>query len=332
MVFPPAMSLLDSGLEKQTRNSTVLACAKVNLYLEVLGARSDGYHDIRSVVVPVSLHDRLSFELTDGLIETVVKNGCDAGVCGGDLAVSDDNLATQAARVLREETGHEGGTRIFLEKEIPVGGGLGGGSSDAAVVLVELNRLWKTGLDREALVSLGARIGCDVPALVHGGAVLVEGVGEKVASVTPPEEGGEGAFRPWWLVIANPGFPVLTKDIYQRYSPPLTSAAQPITSMISALQRGDVATASEGLFNGLQETVFRKYPLIAMIADALTDAGALGVSLCGSGASVLGLARDEVHACGVVKQLEAAPDLVVWCRAVETLPDGVMVAHGPLEA
>jgi 4-diphosphocytidyl-2-C-methyl-D-erythritol kinase len=309
------------GAERTVRVTTP---AKVNLYLEIVGRRVDGYHDIRSLVMPVSVCDVLTLTAADG-IETVL--AVTERVDTAELAAlaAGENLTTHAAAALRDATGYRGGARIVLEKHIPVGGGLGGGSADAAGVLAGLNALWGTGLDTGALAALGASLGCDVPALVHGGLVLMEGRGERIS---------RPAVRPaaLHLVLVNPGFSVSTRDIYARYRVPLTSFAPGSMNLVSALEGGDVSAVGRGLYNGLQDTVFRKYPLIEQTADALGEAGSIGVLLCGSGASVLGLARDRADARRVAASVRNRLEYPAWVQAVETLPDGVMVAHGPLEA
>lgn len=302
------------------------AAAKVNLFLEITGRRENGYHDLRSVLAPVSLEDRLILRKTGGLIETTIGENssidCEALSDGGR---NGDNLVTRAARLLRDRTGYRGGVSITLEKHIPIGGGLGGGSADAAATLRGLNELWGTGLTRDELSALGASVGCDVPALVHGGLVLIEGLGEKVTPLPPSS-------LSCLLVLVNPGFPVSTKDIYSRCTEPLTSDRVSAKGMVRSLRGGDVDLVAEGLFNGLQETVFRKYPLIKLLADALDAAGSVGTLLSGSGATVFGLARDDEHARRIADSVarEVAPN--VWRKVVRVLPDGVTVAHGPLEA
>ena len=303
----------------------ILAPAKINLFLEVLGRRADGYHDIRSVVVPISIHDVLRIEKTDGaLVTETAWNGSlhDDDPCATD---PECNLVMRAARALKNATGYKEGARLTLEKRIPAGGGLGGGSADAAATLAGLNAAWGTGLSRERLMALGAEVGCDVPALVHGGAVLMEGRGDQISAIR---------FRlsAFHLVVVNPCFSVCTRDIYSRYTPSLTSERPDFRNMVSALEAGDVAAAGRLLFNGLQETVFRKYPLIEMTAEALRKAGSSGVLLCGSGASVFGLVRDEAHARAVAERVGTDLGAPAWIRTARALPDGVMVAHGPLEA
>ncbi len=307
----------------------ILAPAKINLFLEILGERSDGYHDLRSILIPVSLHDELTIEHTDGPVESYLADG---GTVNGESLVQSDpagNLATRAALRLKAATGYTGGARITIKKHIPVGGGLGGGSADAAATLLGLNDLWGTGLDTGALATLGGEIGCDVPALVHGGLVLVEGLGERVH---PLIDAGPAPIEAMWLILVNPGFSVCTRDVYSRCTVPLTSLNGSYNSMVCSLREGDLEGVAGALFNGLEYTVFRKFPEIELIAGALKSAGSPGVLLSGSGASVFGLARSEDHAEAIRDAVQAGLGASVWCKVVRMLPDGVMVAHGPLEA
>lgn len=291
----------------------VKAPAKINLYLEVLGRRKNGYHDIRSVVVPVSLYDVVALEKTNAGIETVVRISKSVSQATMDLGKPEDNLTTRAAVLLKKATGYRGGARIHLEKNIPVGGGLGGGSSDAAAVLTGLNRLWKTDVSKEDLIKIGSRLGYDVPAMIFGGPVRIEGLGEKVVPIRTTDK------NDWWLVIVNPCYSVSTKDIYSRYSQSLTSPKKNINSVISALRDGNLDIAVTGLFNSLQETVFKKYPLIEIVAESLEKTGAIGVLLSGSGASVFGLARDEAHAYSINQHVRKILEFPVWSKVVQAL-------------
>ena len=311
------------------------APAKINLFLEVLGRRPSGYHDLRSVLMPVSLCDTLVIEPSaDGDIAVDLCPDSSVDLDPLRNGTNGENLVVRAARGLRDLTGYPGGARVTLTKHIPIGGGLGGGSSDAAVTLRGLNELWGTGVPLDELAALGAGIGCDVPALVHAKAALIEGLGERVTRlVDAPAGGGDnGEMPPLWLVLVNPRFSVSTADVYARCRAPLTSGGPSATNLICSLRGGDVAGVASNLFNGLQATVFDKYPLIEMLARTLSEAGAAGVLLSGSGASVFGVAHDERHARELVERVGTAFGAAVWCRAVRTLPDGVMVAHGPLEA
>ena len=303
------------------------APAKINLTLEVLGARANGYHDIRSVVMPIDLCDDIRLEGTDGEIETVV--AAEDAVDWEPLRrlEAGRNLATRAALALKDSARYAGGARIVLGKRIPLGGGLGGGSADAAAVLVGLNRLWNIGFTTERLMAIGAGIGCDVPALIPRRPVCMEGLGEHVSPIenVSPE--------PWWIVLANPGIHVSTADIYTRWQKTALTYTEPcFRNMVCALQAGDCHMAARNLVNGLQATVFRKFPLIEMIREAMVDAGCLGALLCGSGASVFGLAVTRAQAESAVARLREAFGSDFWVQVTKTLPDGVMVAHGPLEA
>ena len=304
------------------------ARAKVNLFLEVLGRRENGYHDIRSVLVPVSLHDVVRLEGTDGEIETVMSGAVCSNGSQHCVPASADNLATRAATAMKRMTGAEGGVRITIEKHIPIGGGLGGGSADAAAVLVGLNRLWNKRLSASNLMEIGASLGCDIPAMVYGGTVRMEGLGETIKPIALKPQGRTAS---WGVVIVNPGFSVLTRDIYERCTVSLTARDELYRKMISAMEEGDLEMASRSLFNGLQETVCRKFPLIGIVAEEVQKAGALGVLVSGSGASVFGLARDEAEAGQIAARLSSC-DLPIWSVVARIVPDGVMVAHGPLEA
>ena len=304
----------------------IKAPAKVNLYLEVLGKRDDNYHSIRSIVVPLSVHDSILIDADAEGIETVLS--CDDGICPRSLK-SEDNLATRAARALAGKCGNgKQGALINLKKYVPAGGGLGGGSADAAGVLLGLNSLWQAGFSRSALMEIGADIGCDVPALVHGGAVTMQGRGEIIQGL----EVAWDMLADFRMVLVYPYFSVSTRDIYRRYRMPLTSPEILFNDMVSALKEGDVRTVSRGLFNGLQDTVCRKYPILEMVIEALLEAGAETAMVTGSGSSVFGVVHGEDHAREVAERVKGLLGFPVWCKVAGLLPDGVTVAHGPLEA
>lgn len=166
---------------------TVRAHAKINLVLEVMGKRSDGYHEIKSIIQAVSLFDVLSFEKSDQL-----EIGCNV-----PSLQSPDNLIVKAAEALREKTDYEGGARIRLEKIIPMDSGLGGGSSDGAAALAGLNKLWSLGLSQKELVEIAADIGSDVPFFIYSGTCRMEGRGDKITPLLDPAE--------TWYLLVRPG-------------------------------------------------------------------------------------------------------------------------------
>ena len=300
------------------------APAKINLSLEILGKRPDGYHELRSVVVPVALSDRVELALAGTEIELSVT--ADADIDLSRLGPQEDNLAYRAAQLLQTRHSAPAGIRIGIHKRIPIGGGLGGGSADAAAVLTGINRLANLGLPFTVLQALGAELGSDVPAMLHGGAVRMEGRGEWVASIL------DGAPRPvpgFWVVIANPGIYVPTCRAYRMCvcTGGLTKSPNSFNIIISSVRSGDVHGAAAALFNGLEPGVFAAFPETAHLAACLLDAGGVGVMMSGSGASVFALVRNEAHGEEVRRKLGAS----VWSVLTRTLPDGVMAAHGPLE-
>ena len=205
-----------------------------------------------------------------------------------------------------------------------MGGGLGGGSADAAGTLVGINALWRLGLTHRAMLELGARLGSDIPALVHGGAVVMEGRGERISPMDLPD-GGSGCR--FWLVVANPGIVCPTAEIYRLHNGSLTIRPDFFHNTLLSIRAGDVSAASRYLYNGLQPVVFKHFPATQDLAMRLRAAGALGVLVSGSGASVFALVRDQAHGDAVRERLGCG----FWSVVTTTLPDGVMAAHGPLE-
>ena len=274
---------------------TVQAHAKVNLTLEVFAARADGYHGLRSVVMPVSLHDTLEVEEADGI--------------SSDTGYPDD-LCLKAARVLREASGVPRGARIGVVTRIPAGGGLGGGSADAAATLVALNEFWGVGLSIDELVALGARVGSDVPALVLGGAVLMEGRGERVSRLH------DGSFALLDLVLAAPRIASSTAQVYAACEPRLESSPSATGAMVAALRSGDRAAIAAAAANDLQAAAERLHPEIAEARRALLSAGAEAASMSGSGSTAFGFAASEESAREIAA---AVAGMGFWAQAVRTL-------------
>lgn len=248
------------------------AFAKVNFTLEVLGVRDDGFHALRSIVVPISLSDTIELE--------------PAATLSSDTGYPDD-LCLKAARVLSPDRGAE----IRVVKRIPAGGGLGGGSADAAATLVGLNELWSLGKSREELVGLAAQVGSDVPSLVHGGAVLMEGRGERVSPFTL----GEGVFPKLHMVLCNPGVPCSTKEVYAKCTSRVTDDPSILYNMRNALISGDLERISSAMVNDLQEPAVRMCPEIGGALELLRKSGAVGAAMSGSGSTVFGLVPDEAQ-------------------------------------
>jgi len=272
---------------------TIVAPAKINLYLKVLGRRPDGYHEIDSVMQKLALADVLSLRL-QGQGITLECSGSDPGLPGGE-----DNLAWRAARLLLEQTDSSMGIKIRLEKRIPVAAGLGGGSSDAAAVLLALNCMLRLGLSEDQLAELGVRLGADVPFFVRSAAAaLARGIGERLSPVVGLNSGH--------LLLVNPGFAVATRWAYENFA--LTSGGNPyilapdsgpLTSGNYGLETFGVYTASGASFvNDLEAVTIGRHPVIGQIKQALLDFGARVALMTGSGPTVFGhfLHRSEAQA------------------------------------
>ena len=255
------------------------AYAKVNFTLDVYGTRPDGYHVLRSVVMPISLADTLEIETTtDGSITS------DTGY--------DDDLCVKAARVLKSSVSSlpsSFGASIRVTKRIPAGGGLGGGSADAAAVLRALNELWELKLPLPELAEIGAQVGSDVPALVLGGAVLMEGRGERVQDLRLKT----GDLN---LVLVNPGVASSTREVYAMCGAREKDAPSPTDAMIAALKAGELAQIAAATSNDLQAPAVKLHPEIADALTSLRTAGATGVTMSGSGSCVFGFVPDAAAA------------------------------------
>ena len=272
---------------------TIEANAKVNFTLEVFGKRADGYHALRSVVMPISLSDTLDIEVTDN------------GEITSDTGY-DDDLCVKAARILRSSSlvPHSSslGAVIRVVKRIPTGGGLGGGSADAAAVLRALNELWGVGLSREELAEIGAQVGSDVPALVLDGPVIMEGRGEKVS---PIEQSNNPNNRTIHLVLVNPGVHSSTKEVYAACEARPLDGENATAKMVAALKAGDLESIAAALMNDLQAPAVKQHPEIADALVSLRTAGVLGAMMSGSGSSVFGIVRDAAEAERISSEMNA---------------------------
>jgi len=259
---------------------TGLAPAKINLVLEVLGKRDDGYHEIRSLVQTISLCDVLSFELAEGISLD----------CTEPSLQSSDNLAIQAAEVLREVSGCGRGVKIELEKRIPWNAGLGGGSSDAAAVLLALNKLWELELATSDLVGMGSRLGSDVPFFIHKGTALVEGRGERVAPLL--------ASVSTWFVLLLPPLPQMpgkTQQLYARLDNRHFTQGQFSGKAVEAWS-GDRQISPSLLFNVFDQVAFDAFPGLEEYWKCFEDAGAADIHLAGSGPALFAPVDGEAEA------------------------------------
>ncbi|TYO96984.1 4-(cytidine 5'-diphospho)-2-C-methyl-D-erythritol kinase [Desulfallas thermosapovorans] len=248
------------------------AYAKINLVLDVLGTRPDGYHELATVMQTLELHD--SVEIKEAReIELVVE--------GAVLPTGPCNLAFRAADVLRRRVGYTGGARIKLVKRIPLAAGLAGGSADAAAVLRGLNNFWGLGMQSGELEEIGAAVGSDVPFCLRGGTALVRGRGERVEPLP--------GLPPLGVVLAKPPFGVSTALVYNRYDDTKDPLHPDVQGMLQAVRSGDVNGVVTRLGNSLEAVTLAMHPEIGEIKSVLAAAGALGVLMSGSGPTVFGL-------------------------------------------
>ncbi|MFO0876362.1 MAG: 4-(cytidine 5'-diphospho)-2-C-methyl-D-erythritol kinase [Gemmataceae bacterium] len=253
--------------------------AKVNLFLEVLGRRPDGYHDLATLMVTVSLHDSLEFR-PNGTGE--IRLECDEP----SLSTGPDNLVVRAARLLRERYRVSEGVDIGLAKRIPMAAGLAGGSSDAAATLAGLNRLWELGLDTQQLATLGAELGSDVAFFFYGPAAWCTGRGEIVEPLS--------LGRPLDLVLVCPRVGLSTARVFAALRRPDSPVeGSPVRQ---AVEGGNLEQLGKHLFNRLEEPAFELCPEVARWRERLARLDPLGVLMSGSGTTVFALARDATQA------------------------------------
>lgn len=286
---------------------TVLAPAKVNLILRVLDRRPDGYHNLWSLMQTVQLEDELALSLNEN--HSTITLRCDEP----SLKTDSSNLVCRAAAAVLETSGRTVGLDIVLAKRIPMGAGLGGGSSDAAATIAGLNRLLNLGWSTEKMAHVGQTLGSDVPFFFFAPSAIVEGRGERVA---PVQIKGNR-----WVVLVNPGFPVETKWAYRQVSVGRTGVL-PLSNVHAALGKAsdlvweEVLQAAE---NDFEAMVFKTYPVLHRIKQKLLAKGAEAALLSGSGATVFGVFRDETTARLAEIGFRTEPYLTVY--TVSTFSD-----------
>src|SRR5881409_959631 len=280
------------------RRLVLSAAAKINLALEVLGKRDDGYHEVATVMQAVDLSDRLVIEDAPVL---------ELRVSAPDVPSDGSNLVVRAARALQAAAVVSRGARITLDKRIPVAAGLGGGSADAAAVLLGLNRLWRLRWPVARLDTVATGLGMDVPFFLRGGTALATGRGERIERLRGRSLG---------LVLVNPRFAVSTAEMYGRVTPAMYTDGRRVKTLVGMLESRSAARVAASLYNGLEEAAVAAHPAIRRVRAALLAAGALGALMSGSGPTVFGVARSFEHA----RQIRRRLTRVSWdCWAVRTL-------------
>ena len=266
--------------------------AKINLFLEILGRRGDGYHELQTLLAAISLYDTLRFMPDDS---GEIKLACRwAGKGSGEIPTGPENLVWRAAALLRERARTRAGAAIELIKRIPAAAGLGGASSNAAATLVAANLAWRLDWPREQLSELAAELGSDVPFFLKGGLALARGRGERLQSLPPAR---------LHIALVRPPVGLSTVDVYRACRP----ATEPsgAANLVAALARGDAAAAGRGLVNGLEPAASGLTPWIGRLRREFERQDVWGHQMSGSGSSYFGLCRHARHARRVARRLRA---------------------------
>lgn len=254
------------------------ALGKINLGLDVLGRRENGYHDVRMVMQTVYLYDRIIMKKskTPGIrLETNLYY----------LPVNENNLAYQAAQMLMDEFHIEEGVSIQLDKHIPVAAGMAGGSSNAAAVLFGMNRMFSLGLSQKELMERGVKLGADVPYCIMRGTVLAEGIGEELTRLSPLPK--------CYILIAKPGISVSTRTVYEKLDALTITEHPDIDGLITGLENQDLRAVASSMGNVLEQVTVDAYPVIDRIKNVMKEQGALNAMMSGSGPTVFGIFEDR---------------------------------------
>lgn len=273
------------------------ALAKINLGLDVVRRREDGYHEVRMIMQTIHLYDRLKITKTK-------TPGIEIHSNLPFLPVNENNLVYKAGQLLMNEFGVKEGVRVDLLKRIPVAAGMAGGSSDAAAMLYGINQLFDLGLSRKQLMERGVSIGADVPYCLMRGTALAEGIGEKLKQLPPMVKCP--------VLIAKPQISVSTKFVYQNLKLDGTTVHPDIDALIRDIKKKDLCAVTADMGNVLETVTIPNYPVIAEIKKQMIHSGALGAMMSGSGPTVFGLfenerqarkAYEEMKQTGLAKQL-----------------------------
>ena len=269
------------------------ALAKINLGLDILRKREDGYHEVKMIMQTIGLHDDLEIRKTK-------TPGIQVKTNLYYLPTNENNLVYKAAKLLMDEFQIQDGVSIQLKKRIPVAAGMAGGSSDGAAVLWGINQMYGLGLSMQALMERGVRLGADVPYCIQRGTALAEGIGEKL-SVLPP-------MPKCTILIAKPGISVSTKFVYENlHANDLKPEQHPdVDSMIEAMRQKDLGLLCSRMGNVLETVTIPAYPVINEIKRTMMDNGAIGSMMSGSGPTVFGIFDSPVAAKQAMKAVRAA--------------------------
>ncbi len=282
---------------------TVDAYGKINLSLDVLGKKSDGYHKLRMIMQEIDLKDIIT-------ISEVKGNDRNIKLTSNNKEVPTDstNIVHKAITILYEKFNINKNVEVYIEKNIPISAGLAGGSTDAAAVLKGLNKIWNLQLSINELMDLGLRLGADVPFCIMGGTALSEGIGEKLTPLEP--------FKDKLILLANPGVSVSTGNVYNNLDLENLEDRPDTEKAISYIKNGDTKSLAENMKNVLESVTTRVYPKIEMIKIEMINCGALGSLMSGSGATVFGIFDDIEKLETCKSELEKNLETVIIAKTI----------------
>lgn len=275
------------------------AYAKINLSLDVVRRRPDGYHDVKMIMQTIDLYDVITIEKAESGITTIVEMGKNfedgSGAVAEILPADESNLIYKAAKLLKETCNLSEGVRIHLQKNIPIAAGMAGGSTDAAAVFRGMNKLFSLGLGVEKLKELAVRIGADVPYCIEGGTQLSEGIGEILTPVS--------GIPDFYLLVAKPGISVSTKYVYENLHLETLEKHPDVDGMTEAVRNGDLDGIVSRMENVLESVTVKKYPVIGEIREFMKRHGAENALMSGSGPTVFGVYKERQQAEEAAKLL-----------------------------
>ncbi len=278
---------------------TMESYGKINLFLDVLYKREDGYHELNTVMQQISLKDKLTFR--------EIESGIKLESFGLKIPLDSTNLVYKAWEYLKDLSGVEKGIHIIIEKNIPVAAGLAGGSSNAAATLKALNQLWNLNLSLEELMKIGGKIGADIPFCLLGGTALAQGIGDVL---TPLK-----SFNDIHILLGNPGIGVSSEYAYSKINLEEKDHLD-ISKLIEYMDKKDIKSVASSLENIMETFIIEEHPIIQQIKDNMISSGALGTLMSGSGPTVFGIYQDEESIIEAKKKLLKIIDKVYICKTM----------------
>ena len=281
---------------------TLKSRAKINLSIDVLGKRQDGYHLVEMIMQTIDLYDLIEINEKDN-DQITIKSTSD------EIPLDCNNLVYKAANLIKKTFNINKGVEIHIKKNIPVAAGMAGGSSNAAAVLVGLNKLWNLNLSNQQLEKIGLKLGADVPFCINGGAVLASGIGEELTPI-------KGLTKDVCILVCKPDLFVSTKEVYECIDSKDIDKRPNNKFLIECLKNEETRQLAENMFNVLEGVTMDKHPVIQQIKDIMTNNRALGAMMSGSGPTVFGLYenREDAVKCKAILEKQFKQTFVVACE------------------